>query len=507
MLAAAAAYLSPGLGRWLNLYDEGLMAYGAVRVMDGQAPYRDFWAMYGPAQFYVLAGLFRLFEPSIAVERLWDVAVRACLALAVFLVAARLSSKKLAALSWLLSVVWLEYFGFYGYPIFAGLLFVMLSLYCLLRSFDQPAWLWPAGVLAGVAGLFRHDLAAYVIAAQAIALAGRALARPPEAGPAAPGWLARLRAGLRRALPFLAGLAAVALPAALLLALTAPVGEMIQQLLVFPATVFPRMRDLPYPPLTGQYFPFYFPFGVYALGAVLAVIQHRSAASDGADRAWGLAAVILFGLFGFNQANVRSDLIHIPQFFLPAVAILPALATGFKPVLARSWRWAAVPVLLLAASLAVPPILNYIDAFPQQPPAWSGLPRAGRVQLPREQLAVAQFLQRMTQPDDRIYSGVGRHDRVFVNDVMLYFLAERHSATRYHELHPGVATTLPVQQEIAADLERHAVKYVVLLTMFDEVSEPNDSAMSSGVTFLDDYIRSRYRLSVAFGPYQVLARR
>ncbi|HEU4635352.1 MAG TPA: hypothetical protein VFS41_04190, partial [Edaphobacter sp.] len=35
-------------------YDEFLSLYGADRVLHGQMPYRDFWTMYGPAQFYVL---------------------------------------------------------------------------------------------------------------------------------------------------------------------------------------------------------------------------------------------------------------------------------------------------------------------------------------------------------------------------------------------------------------------------------------------------------------------
>ncbi|MGQ9815646.1 MAG: hypothetical protein ACUVR3_10955 [Candidatus Roseilinea sp.] len=40
----------------------------------------------------VLAGLFRLFGPSIMVERWWDVVVRAALACVVFFLARRLSS-------------------------------------------------------------------------------------------------------------------------------------------------------------------------------------------------------------------------------------------------------------------------------------------------------------------------------------------------------------------------------------------------------------------------------
>ena len=36
------------------------------------------------------------------------------------------------------------------------------------------------------------------------------------------------------------------------------------------------------------------------------------------------------------------------------------------------------------------------------------------------------------------------------NDVMLYFLCDRKSVTRYHELHPGLATTLECQKGIKA---------------------------------------------------------
>jgi len=60
-----------------NVYDEGLIVFGAQRVLEGDIPYRDFWTLYAPGQFYAVAGLFKLFGSSVLVERLWDAAVRA----------------------------------------------------------------------------------------------------------------------------------------------------------------------------------------------------------------------------------------------------------------------------------------------------------------------------------------------------------------------------------------------------------------------------------------------
>ncbi len=58
-----------------------------------------------------------------------------------------------------------------------------------------------------------------------------------------------------------------------------------------------------------------------------------------------------------------------------------------------------------------------------------------------------------------------------------------------------------VQQEIAGDLEKHHVRFLVLSRETDMVNEPNDSSQDSGVTILDDYIRAHFRLVIEFGPY------
>src|SRR6185295_8728394 len=88
ILAAAAViaaflYLLSGELRPLDAYDEGIPLVGASRVLRLESPYRDFWTLYSPAQFDVLAAVFRLFGPSLAAARVWDAVVKLLLLCAV----------------------------------------------------------------------------------------------------------------------------------------------------------------------------------------------------------------------------------------------------------------------------------------------------------------------------------------------------------------------------------------------------------------------------------------
>jgi len=62
-----------------------------------------------------------------------------------------------------------------------------------------------------------------------------------------------------------------------------------------------------------------------------------------------------------------------------------------------------------------------------------------------------------------------------------------------------------VQSEIVRELEDHAVRYVVLYDAHRS-SEPNLSAVDSGVTIVDDYLNRRYREVAVFGSYRILER-
>src|SRR5918911_5424051 len=73
--------------RGIDPFDEGLVLQAARRVGDGQVPYRDFLWSYGPAQPYLLGGLFQLLGTSLVQWRLIRVAAVALTALLVFVIA------------------------------------------------------------------------------------------------------------------------------------------------------------------------------------------------------------------------------------------------------------------------------------------------------------------------------------------------------------------------------------------------------------------------------------
>ncbi len=58
---ASLVYLTLSMDQAVGIYDEGITLVGADRVLHGAIPHRDFYTLYGPGQYYVLAALYRAF--------------------------------------------------------------------------------------------------------------------------------------------------------------------------------------------------------------------------------------------------------------------------------------------------------------------------------------------------------------------------------------------------------------------------------------------------------------
>jgi hypothetical protein len=116
-------------------------------------------------------------------------------------------------------------------------------------------------------------------------------------------------------------------------------------------------------------------------------------------------------------------------------------------------------------------------------------------------VSTVKYIKERVPAGSRIFVGNLRHDNILMNDVLFYFLSERHCAGRYHMLHPGVATTRRVQEEIIDALRKHDVEYIALLNMTPN-REPNRGS-ESGSDVLDRYLRANYVPIQRFGPYLV----
>ena len=501
------------------------MATGAWRLANGELPYRDFWATYPPGQYYVLALLFRLFGPTVLLGRIYGAAVHlAMVALGSYL-SGLLGGRPTAVLTWLLLTLLLGPSELPLYPAGPAIVMGLLSCFLACRSIPKPtaARLLLAGGTVGITCLFRYDYGLYAFLAGSVALsaAGRA---------------GLLSSVLRRWLLYSCGVAAIVIPAAGLLLTAIKPGILYQLFVDFPIHVYPRFRGLPYPlpfpqpaevraltesfsgftlwlALVVQAFRklvFYFP--LVALGAAAAELWLQSKPQQGKPSADPrsfpsgclLASLAVFCAGGLNSVRVRPDLPHMEAPLAIALTFAPLLLVS----IGRTGYPLRLALILLGASMAVHGGLSGVARLSERGGAMlrqGTLPRTRGIWLVTEADRALEeaivFLHATVPAGERVFAGNTRHDSIVMNDVLFYFLIERPPATRYHELHPGVATTDAVQEEIIGELQTGRVGHLLL---FDggTYTEPNDSRRP-GSRLLDDFIRARFHPIRQFGPYSV----
>jgi hypothetical protein len=212
----------------------------------------------------------------------------------------------------------------------------------------------------------------------------------------------------------------------------------------------------------------------------------------------------------FAKGWVRISVIHMSAAIVASLALLALVLPRARSL----GRQAAIPVLAAAgfaaacATAGVTPALRNAKANLSWLAAGMNCrltvgPAACLLVSPEEVDAI-RLVQYLTKPNEPIFVGLGRHDKIFLNDIAFYVLSERPPATKWYHMDPGVQTTEPIQRDMVKELRGHCVRVVVLETWWDNVTEPNASAVSSGVTFLDDAIRRDYAPVQSFGPISVL---
>lgn len=530
--------------RHVVVYDEGLILTGAMRVASGAIPHRDFYANYGPGQFYALSGLFDVFGQTVLVERLYDAVVKAGIACLVYAISLGLMRGLFAILVTAVCVLWLGSLGYPGYPLWPSLFFILLSVLPLFAIFDRSHSgfrLILSGFCAGVVVLFRYDMGALAVFALSFSLALFGLVKSG-------GWRWVTFRGIAALLiPFWCGAALVILPLFAAYAFNGVINDFVFQIIQFPAANYAQMRSLPFPPIwrTGKAIVYFWrngnaivylpPLAIIAYIAIAITEYRQGDVSDKYKAANWTAFVIATLVIGlYFKGVVRVMPLHMAASILPSLILIGFAGERFM----RGGRFRTRPalaVLLLAAVVctAAPSVYairasrsmvldNLSDAgrlvrrsLKHGEPSISTGPCDLTADLSRlrcfyasdtEKQAV-DFVLSNTAPDETIFVVDGKNDKTVANDNALYFLTGRQPASKWYHFDPGLQSTQAIQDQIINDLEKRKPPLIVIDTEFDSQEEPNDSAKHSGVTNLDDYIDGRYKGVAEMGSYEILRRR
>lgn len=524
--------------RVINLYDEGIELTGAMRTMAGQVMHRDFYYIYGPAQLYILAGLFKLFGPSVLVERLAAGCSDSLLVMSLYILTRRFCSRAIslaaAALctTWVVGLILLQNLMKSTVPLLA--LWACWLIVSPEGAVSRRRRSAGAGLLAGTVFLFRYDMGVGIALANLLAAVLILWINRRDFVPA-------ITAFAKEVLwPYLAGFGVLAVPAAILYFSVAPLHDLLYDIVLYSSKYYVASRRLPFPRLSGPQFE---DLVVYVLAFLIvlslvtaarwALAQRRAAGQSNAEMPQWVRLLISVGIaagVAYMKGFVRISATQMSTSIMLCL-MLAAILWQHRSLLHRWVRvtlTASLIVLFATALVSVkrwtiypsglhlqPMVINWIVSPRRQPPSppltsWCQFPtpvtRGMCFLLDPDHIRTVEYLDTHTTPADTLYVGLAHHDRVFTNDMATYFAAQRLPATKWAHFDPFLQNRADIQQQMIEELEQRKPPYVVLDSEFESVHEPNGSSVSTGVHLLDDYIAAHYSPVETYGELRVLKR-
>jgi hypothetical protein len=525
-LASFIVLLLPNLVRVVE-NDEGLIVTGAMMILDGQLPYRDFLSNYGPAQYYVLAGLFRLFGQDLIVSRLEHVLCMAAF-VPVIVIASTNPKHEPGPTSWIIAGVFLASalisFPNANYPAIPATLFLLIACcffkrWIVISDFRDASI---ASICVGVAGLFRWDFGIFGLFAANAAIVLIGIASRTS-----------YKTVLRRLVIVTAPATAITLIVYLPLLMTGDPVRWYQDVLHYSLFDFAKYRGIEFVRPTywkllgairaGNVLELYeslFRLLVIATPAALValtlpIVVYRARHNSSAIESFGLFLpptflALLCGAL-LNQMRVRPSLWQGFPALVISLPLLPYLLQAKGSAIFRKHprvkMFTSGAAFVVFAALTTLSLSSLLVSLSNQV-APLGIPRASAIKVFRDDLDYGRVIREVAQRMDRgdfIYSGPRDHSRLFVNDSLLYFLVDGRPATRFVQMDPGLANTVSAQQEICDALLRKQVRVVALWDI--QSHEPNLSSRSNGIHIADDCIRDNFDFIKTVGSYSIFVSR
>ena len=510
LLILSFFYLLIGYQFALNegFFDEGLTVYGATRILNGDMPYRDFWSLYAPGEFYLLAGIFKLFGASIVVERIATVAIEALFACFVYLLVKKFIFSYSALAVWMLTLAWLRVRMPYSRPMTTALLFFAIASLGMANFIftKKLRWLVVSGVFTGITALFRQDIGFYLSISTFLTISAL---RYHEIYTHKKAWLLWIKKSFSAYIVYCLGVVLIIAPMIFYFISKAAVSNFVSSAIIFPIKVYPKVRYLSFPNML----IFYLPLLIFFI-IIIYLTFYMKGNEIKLQKKWLILFCLFCGIFFFNYSRMRFDMRHLLPTMIPAIILLGFLASIIMDKFYVRYRQSLKLIInlvgLILLVVAIIPKAKVLFEHIQHPGPELKLSRArgcyDQMEFSIDQQAAIQYIQERTSFNEKIFVGNLRYDRIVMNDIMFYFLSERHSATVYHELHPGLVTTKDVQEKIIKDIKKSGVRYIVCWTGDGKNVEANESNKSSGITELEDFIQRNFKLIRKFKSYLILYR-
>lgn len=330
-------------------YDEGYLLDAVEKLQEGQIIYRDFHHTYAPGRFYLIWACFSLFGKNLVVERVVLAILQATKCLLGFLILSELGAGVFSLLVPMLVAIapgpWHKvFFSTMGF----------LGIYAVLKVLGKGAWhSLLAGLVVGIAGIFRQDVAGFTAIAFMVSsvIWSRSQKQP-------------IAKAFDRLGGFIAGGAIAILPVIAYFWSKDALPQMVHKILR-DGMLDNMTNRIPYPPLLpkgqidlsylGFVLPakiiFYVPFLAYAAMGIYLI---RKLVASKIDLAlMGLLTVFIVSLLCFNQSVWRSDVGHLLQTSQYVFLLIGALASLFsKSLIQRFDTKARVKAILFVLPVA-----------------------------------------------------------------------------------------------------------------------------------------------------------
>ena len=143
---AACLYLWPLRDFVTFNADEGIILSDADRILRGQVPYRDFFSLYTPGSYFLLALAFKLFGQSLVVARSILLVYCGVFSSLSYLLARRISSRTASLFATALLTLGCLPTRFFVLHNWDSTLFALLTLYSASRFMETESRFWAAAI-------------------------------------------------------------------------------------------------------------------------------------------------------------------------------------------------------------------------------------------------------------------------------------------------------------------------------------------------------------------------